>query len=811
MGELMLKSQEQIERELQEEIEDEMIGRGYDSYKKRVHLNIAKGRESQTPYGINLTQAGLQPLSHEISLFCDTAWRGKPGPKAIASIKLSSFPDHDVVAYIAFKVILDGASQVRTAQTVAITIGQLLEDELRFRVFEKEDPRYFETLKRHLSDTAHPKYRRTVVVHHMNKINHEFEPWSKEDKLRIGVKLIELTMKSVGLVKLSTRGYFHNRTRKTYLEFTEASMNWIKRQRQNRLAAYPLFMPCLIQPRDWINPFEGGFYNPRLQGIKAVKTRNIKYLNELEKLNPRAFFTALNALQGTIWEINQKVFDTANYCWDTNTQVGCLIDAEPLPLPPKPDDIDSNEDARKKWRREASLIHDHNAHDRAKRFLCLTLLDTARRYKKTKLFHVYQADFTSRIYPVSGMFNPQGNDLARGFHRFAKGAPIKDKDDADWLAIAGANHWGLNKCNFKERIEWAEGEGSHLARQIAGNPDSYASLWGKAEEPFQFLSWCLEWNAYQEKGFGFISKHPVLLDGTNNGYQHFAALTRDKDLANRVNLSKSDHPRDLYEDVKDLLINRLSEDTSDYGKDWFNEQNLLTRKLIKKPTMMIPYSGTTYGIAHEIKDYLYSQQIEVPWGDSFQHYYFLSLKIREAVAEICPASTTVMDYLTKISKCFVKEQKTMRWFTPSGFLVSQDYFKSFSKQIKTKLGTNTFKLSLREDSDLIDNRKTSQGFPANFTHSLDAANVHLALKRAKGKGLNQFCTIHDCYGAPAGDINQFIQCAKESFVDMYSINVLEDLYNQVLSQLKISKEIPKPPSTGEFEINDALDAPYIFS
>tara|TARA_R100000808_G_C2151547_1_gene160649 strand:+ start:2290 stop:4692 length:2403 start_codon:yes stop_codon:yes gene_type:complete len=796
--------------QIQVEIETEMIGRGWQSYQRKVQLNIEKGRESDNPYCVNMMQAGLGSLSEAISLFCDRAWKGKPGPKAIAAVLLSEFPDHDVVSYITFKAILDSAgNHLPTAAGVAIKIGNLLEDELRFSIFEEKDPKFFKQLKNHISDTKHHVYRRSMMLGHMRNKGYQFKNWNKHDKLRVGLKLIELMMQSVGLIQLTTRGNFHNKTRRTYIEFTEASMAWIKRQRSNRLAAYPLFMPCLIKPRDWP---DGGYYSERLRKLKEVKTRDLLYLCKLRHNKPIAFYDALNSLQGTEWEVNTKVLDAANYCWDTGTEVGGLIDAEPLAVPPKPFDIDTNDISRKKWRREAAVIHDINAHNRAKRFQCLTLLDTADRYKDESLFHVQQADFTGRIYPVSGLFNPQGNDLARGFHRFAKGAPIKNETDANWLAIAGANHWGLSKASFKERIEWAYAEGRHIAWEVAGNPDSYIPLWSKAEEPFQFLAWCIDFSAYLEQGFGFISKHPVLLDGTNNGYQHFAALSLDKDLASSVNLCESEELQDLYENIRTNLIVNLSKDEDFYAQDWFAHREFITRKLIKKPIMMIPYSGTTYGISLQLKDYVSKQGVNVPWGtDSFKHYKFLAEKIKEAAANVCPTSTDIMNYLNSIARCFSKEGKPIQWETPSGFLVKQSYYKCNSKQIKTKMGYNTIKLSIQENTEELDTRRTTQSFPANFIHSLDAANVHLALQKAKSREIDQVCTIHDCFGAPAGHIEGFINCAKESFVQIYQENVLDDLYNQSVKQLDKSDKLSRPLDMGDFDINEVMSAPYVFS
>ena len=799
--------------QIQVQHENEMAGRAFDAYSSRIRHNIEKGRESDNPYAITMMHAGLQPFVEEITKFIDRAWRATPGRKARAAIILQKFSDIDVVAYIAFKVILDNVSQNKTsAAAVAVKIGSLLEDEIKFSVFNKDDPRYFEALKTHISDTKHYGYRRAMVLGHMRNKGYQFEAWKKEDKLRVGLTLIDLLMKSVGLVKLVNKGYLFNKTKRTYLEFTEGSLAWIKRQKTNRLAAYPLLMPCLIQPKNWSNFADGGFYTERLSNIKAVKTKGNDYSKEFDDENPEVFYVALNALQGTEYGINEVVLEAANYCWNTNTEVGGLIDAEPLPIPPKPFDINTNDDARNKWKRETSITYDTNAHNRAKRYQCLTIIDTAEYYRSKSFFHVHQADFTGRLYAVSGSFNPQGTDLTRGLHQFKKGAPIRNEQDRNWLCIAGANHWGMTKASYKERIEWANNEGIHMARNIAGNPENYVSLWSKAEEPWQFLSWCLDMNGLDEQGYGFISHHPVMLDGTNNGYQHFAAMVLDKHLASSVNLCKSEEPQDLYENIRTNLIFNLSNDERPYAKDWFDHKEFITRKLIKKPIMMIPYSGTIYGIALCLKEYLVKHSIEVPWGtQTFKHYHYLAEMIKQSVADVCPSSTEVMSYLTKLGRCFTREEKQIEWLTPSNFLVKQSYQKTFSKKIKTQMGHSTIRLTLLEDLDEIDKRRSVQSFPANFVHSMDAANVHLALEKARRRGIDQVCTIHDCYGAVAGQIEDFVACAKESFVEIYQNNVLNDLYDQASTQLDDPSKLPAPLEMGDFDIQEVMSAPYVFS
>ena len=131
----------------QQQVEEEMCGRGYDSRQRKVQLNISKGKESENDYARSMIEAGLVPLSKKIQEFIDRSWRGTPGPKAVAAVKLNQYPDIDVVAFIAFKAIIDCASQVKTATQTAIQIGHLLEDELRFSVFEQKDEKHFSNVK----------------------------------------------------------------------------------------------------------------------------------------------------------------------------------------------------------------------------------------------------------------------------------------------------------------------------------------------------------------------------------------------------------------------------------------------------------------------------------------------------------------------------------------------------------------------------------------------------------------------------------------------------------------------------------------
>ena len=779
---------------------------GYNKLSRNNKLR-EKGRESETPYARNMIEAGLDALTKALKLYVEKSMTGQAGVRAIAAKYIAQFPDLDVVSFIAFKVIIDNTSLEKPTTTIAINIGQMLEDEMRYTIFEQLDPKYFKNIKRHTRDTNHTGYKKNMVRTHMSKKGIEFETWKKEDKLKVGLVLIDLVMVNVGMVKMINKRV--GKSLLSCLVFTEVAMKWIQKGRANRIAAYPQYLPCFDKPKEYTTLSDGGYYTERLR-TNAIKTTNPKTLKKLQEENLTVCLKALNLASHTAWGVNKFVFDTLVYCWEEGIEVGGLINKEPLELPPKPDDWNDKEKT-KTWRYHAGLTHDTNHKNKVKRYQILSIIDTAKKFLGEKFYHIYQMDFTSRFYPVTAHFHPQGTDIARGLHQFYEGGEIKTKRQLDWLAIAGANAFGMSKCSYEERLEWAYIEGQDYAEQVALDPIENIDIWGNATDPFQFLAWCKEWHDFMQVGMnnGFISRFCCCLDGTNNGYQHIAGLVSCKELAGKVNLQYNKKPQDLYKEVLAKVLTLLKNDTSIQGQLWYEHRNKMTRKFIKKPVLMIPYNSTTFGIANHVERYFVNENISM--AKNFKNNFYLATIIETAVSMISPESINLLKYLSKIAVCFNKENKTISWHTPSGFLVQQKYYVNNSKIIRTKLSNSSMRLNLAEPTLQVDKRKQAQGFPSNYIHSFDAAHLQLTLVEANKMGLKQFCIIHDCFGSPAADLDRLIECVKQTFFYIYSDNNLDNLHHQVAEQLSDTKGLPPALRMGDFDITDVLTAPYIFT
>ena len=254
----------------------------------------------------------------------------------------------------------------------------------------------------------------------------------------------------------------------------------------------------------------------------------------------------------------------------------------------------------------------------------------------------------------------------------------------------------------------------------------------------------------------------------------------------------------------------LKSDNSKQAKEWYSIKDKLTRKFIKKPVLMIPYNSTTFGIANYIEKYFVNENISM--AKNFQNNFYLATLIEESVRQVTPESYKVLKYLATTAICFNREDKSIAWHSPSGFLIEQNYFQNQIKRITTKIGNSSIKLSVATgETDKIDKRKQLQGFPSNYIHSLDAAHCQMSLVEASKHGLKNFCVIHDCYGSPASELQRFIECVKQSFFKIYSDNNLDNLYHQTAEQLSDTSKLPSALDMGDYDITDVLTAPYIFT
>jgi DNA-directed RNA polymerase len=186
--------------------------------------------------------------------------------------------------------------------------------------------------------------------------------------------------------------------------------------------------------------------------------------------------------------------------------------------------------------------------------------------------------------------------------------------------IYGANCFGEDKKSINQRLLWVEKNIDNILNFENG------ILVKQANKKLLFLAFCMEYRKYinsLNKGDKIFKTYlPIQLDATCNGFQHLSMLSNETKLFKELNLMKSstsDNPGDFYNYILHLLITNInhtieceSTDMDEEKLDSYKRLSkfILTRSIIKKALMVIPYNAGRRTIRMYIKEALIFDHFE---------------------------------------------------------------------------------------------------------------------------------------------------------------------------------------------------------
>ncbi|MGN0008728.1 MAG: DNA-directed RNA polymerase [Desulfovibrionaceae bacterium] len=853
-----------FQREL--ELEEEMLNRGYLRFMRQVEKARNNELESSTSYGKSLIKRGVEPLAMAITSFMEKAYSGAAGRRHKAAVMLKEI-DPYVAAFITLRKMIDSISTKhdRLFQSIAKDIGREINLEMKLMILKEQDPERFSMTQNHIKGQNGYRYRRTVLTYAFGKSTTvDFEPWSGEDLLHLGTKLIDLTIQSTNLFIMTTvqhKGQNAKQYSKAYsISPTNECLAFIENNIESQSIMSPDFAPMIIPPRKWTGVFEGGYYNRTVCRLNFIKTNNRSYLNVIDKMIEKGELSevtaAVNTLQETAWSINRNVYEVANQLWwnSRGGEAGLpLHDDERLPLCPVCGaDVTDSADARHKhpclevlretdpqafkdWKREAARVRLRSATNFGRRLGVSKTLAIAKRYMNESAFYFpYQLDFRGRIYAVPPFLNPQGTQLAKGLLQFAQGKALGSIEAVRWLAIHGSNTFGNDKVSFDDRYSWVLQHQTEILN-VAEDPYS-CRWWMDADEPFCFLAFCYEWAGYVREGLSFISHLPIAMDGSCNGLQLFSLMLRDEVGGHAVNLTPEDTPQDIYAIVADkvrVLVQHDAEEgealevyskaTSAFLYERKTVANILlqigiNRKTTKRQVMVLPYGGTMQSCTEYTKKWLIERIEEdgFKWPEGVSIHgasIYLSRCIWECIGNTVIAAKDAMNFLQKLAKVVSSGNKPVRWTSPCGLPVLQEYKTFKSKRVRTMVGDAITYFTLNHETSTYDVKRQQNGVSPNFVHSLDASALVKTVCRAKSTGTDCFAMIHDSYGTHAANTAMLAVTLRQVFVDMFSENLLEKLLLEVKASLPMEEydRLPPLPPVGSLDTMKVLESKFFFA
>jgi DNA-directed RNA polymerase len=450
-------------------------------------------------------------------------------------------------------------------------------------------------------------------------------------------------------------------------------------------------------------------------------------------------------------------------------------------------------------------------------------MDVARRVRPFEKFWLpWSLDWRGRMYPIPDYLSPQGNDFQRSLFQFAEGKPL-GRSGAYWLAVTGANLMGthpdipfkLSSVHYDDRVRWVEAN-EKLIRATASDPWETLEWWTKAESPLQFFAWCCEWVGYLTEGETYVCGLPCAMDGSANGIQHYSAMLQDVEGARLTNMYRSFAPEDLYRELADDVKQKLTFSDDPMAKLWL-DSGLVTRNLVKRPTMTMPYSATRWGFQDQLLDYLRSgeltERLGANEGELHKAVRFIVRVINAALSERAGAAIRGMDYLRAIGSIVCgNTRKPLSWVSPTGFPVIQRYFHIERYRIRTILAGNVYKTSAYTETEEPNIRKQANGIAPNLIHSLDAAALARTILAAKQAGVSSFGSVHDSYVTVPADVEKLQTHTRQQFARIYlEKDVIADFRDQLQAACTGNKVLPEPPEKGDYDVRNVISATYFFS
>jgi len=794
----------QIEEQVK--LERDQIDQGLKRlYKNNKELE-GKSYGSATVYGIASISKLLPKVVEQIEATNNRIKEGKTGVSFKEINHYLANIEPLAIAAIGCKLTFDKVFSTKEGSNLHVTvseaIAQAIENECQMRYYEAKAPGLLHTLKKNYWHSSKGTHQKKVVIQTlMNKSDiKSWTTWGRSNRVRLGNWLLDCIMQASGSTEDNDlTGWFYKDIRrigKKTVNYILPTPELIARKdeimKECELFA-PLAWPMLIEPNDWAKEkvfngekfierirYGGYLLNEVMKGHEMVRRGDT---GRIQGDEPIAF---LNKIQKVGYRLNPFIVNAAEQLYEKGRSVGKFIPIVELDLPPKPVDIETNKEARKKYKKDTSERMNINAG--AFRRSCRTrmTMEAVKRFKDKEFFIPWSFDYRGRAYPIPAFLTPQDTDFGKSLLNFSK-EEIMGDDAEKWLAFQVATTYGLDKETWDNRQSWVKANQCLITR-VAKFPIDSLPEWEVADEPWQFLAACEEYYSCVIHSHRLTTRLPVATDATCSGLQILAALASDRKTAQLVNVLPSDRPQDAYKVVAEC------------AKPYIPQKlhSVWDRKSVKRTVMTIPYNAKPFSNRSYIRDALKEDGVEIDKDDLTQTVQ----AVRDAMNEIVPGPMAVMLWIEKeVSKKFKgKTNLTLTWTTPSGFNVNQKIQKKKTERLCLQLLGSCEVTVATDNPDAADKSRHKAATAPNLIHSLDATLLHLSALKFCGP----IALIHDSVLCRATDMTALSSIVRETYMEIFAKNNYLQTFADAIGA------DTKPPIIGDLEPSEVIDSTYFF-
>lgn len=815
----MTKTEQEKRQELQVLAEEDMIALSENKYWETYNANPDEAVPEQT-----LLDACVIHLTPYYQQWIDTVSQNRKTPDwavplfAIGAAKMADITVRALILEWFNSSLWDRKYEndlfpLPTAQHIAHVIADMVIEIVAYQQAKKQFRD--DWLKQsHYQKKWTPK-RCKAFAYKVGTLNKK--QFSRKQREDFGHHMLRIAEMSEIIVLKNIRKHTGKRwSERVVVSFTDDILKELHKRHQDVIStAALLYRPMIVPPVPHSIDASGGNLLPYVRKPVVQKFKDVMWdekVNQKGSTPSQTVIDGLNALMHTEWAINTRVLEVMENLFKNNTR-DCNLPAydfsafdfaEPYP-------INGTKEEQAKWCVKKEEAYSAWYKEERSRGRMLVRLKLAKYLIPIKFFYqIYTCDFRGRANAACDLLSPQSGDFDRGLIYFAE--PRKQTPTGKfWLQVHVANLFDQDKIPFDQRAKWVE-DNMDMFRKINDDPYEHRSYWvsDKKKKNPSFQRLAAVFDLCRTDG---MTQVPVQMDGSCNGVQHWAALTRDPYLAKKVNLIKTNNPQDLYQYVADLMSENMAaakDEDSNKGK-WatkFIEHwgDKIDRGVCKRAVMTDPYGVTFYGIRRYCKteghlDWVGKEQIA---GAVVELATFIDQALKGTLVEANKGKA----WLKQVADMASELGKNVEWTTPCGFKVVHQYYEILTRRSVAKLFDMKELHFGAPDKETIDGTSVNLAISPNYIHSLDASHMWSTIKRMIDSGITQYSMIHDSYGCPAPDVNLMRAYTNEEFHKMHASNLLQTMKDEVEQILSI--ELPDVPPIGDYNIDEVLDAEYFF-
>lgn len=801
----------------QQAIERAMVEMGKNRSVRARAKAKEKRRESKTPEGRELLLQCSAKFEVEIREWLRERSRRKAASGAIIYPLLKVIPP-PIISKLVTRIIVDGMTQeARRYNKVALTIGRRLEDESRHEWLAKNHKAAWRDWLKSCKDLIHYDEKRRRIQKNMEEAEFQgWEPWTQNNRMHVGALCLDLFANSTGVVTFPIFQYQNYKAQKS-VEPTEETLKWLESAGDHSDLLTPLWMPCIQRPLDWSDPTNGGFHDiltcsNAWPGI--LKNGGKKLREELKAADMSLAYQAVNACQQTGWRINRDIWEVFRTLWKQGSTLADMPYREALPSPPKPPEADTNPEVMSAWKSERYLIYRTNQKNQIKRLELAQLNHIAEKFADLpEFFFVYQMDWRGRLYPQSTRLHPQGPDLVKAMLQFSEGATIVGEAPVAWFLVHGAGAWGNDKVSYADRIQWTQDHEEEILK-VASDP-LQNEWWTEADKPWQFLAWCFEYSKWTADPENYVSHLPVHQDATQSGIQIMSLLLRDSYGGAATNCLPADKPQDLYATVAEELVRNLEKEAlkdgehAKFAKQWLEFG--VDRSTTKRPVMTRVYNATLSAMISHLREWAYETAKKTGQEFPRKGYAWLARQVWKSMTKSIQGTIVVQEWLGMVAREFTRHKQVIRWTSPIGLPVCQDYRKRGMGHVRTRIGERFRHIQYFVASDHMDRKKMHQAFAPNVVHTLDAAVLMTTVLIGRAAGITSWSVIHDSFGVLPRDADTLFSAIREAYVSIFGEDWLQTFKDELEAQLPDGIELPELPVYGGLDVTQVRDSLYFFN